>query len=313
MMSPGKKIFTIIVTHNGSETVFECLQSLQKSMLIPNIIVVENASTDDTPEIIQKFKNLVFLPQEKNIGFGQANNIGMKYALDHGADYVFLLNQDACVREDTLDTLVNFASENPQYGILSPIHLNGEGSAIDTKLVSYLNSGECNFLSDLFFSRTIVCYDVSFVNAAAWLISTDCVGKVGGFDDLFFMYGEDDDYCDRVLKFGYKIGIMPGSLIYHHRTGMRPKMTAWENIIQQAGYQASLIIAVIKKSRRPFLQTVILWRIDHHAAKLKLLFKGHFGDFLVLFLAGTRILVSLLRIYDHKKRSKQTRSFWLDN
>lgn len=309
-MNETLSVFVIVVTHNGADTIFDCLKSLEDSNLQVQTCVIENASTDDTPNIIRQFQNVIYLPQVINLGFGQANNIGMKYAMEHGADYVFLLNQDAKVKDDTIQILLNCAKQNPEYGILSPLHLNGDGSEIDEKVVAYLIRHKNNYLTDLYFRRVKECYDVDFINAAAWLISRDCIKTVGGFDDLFFMYGEDDDYCVRVRNFGFKIGVVPKSVVYHKRTGKRQSLSNWENIRKQAAYQSALIKARFKKSDKSFLLTFLLWRIDHCARKLELLVKGHFGDLVLMVLAGTNVLLNLFRIFFHKRQGLQGRAFW---
>ena len=303
-------VFAIVVSYNGSETICDCLDSLLNSGYTVKIIVVDNASTDDTPSLVQNYFDLTYFSLEQNIGFGQANNIGIKYALEHGADFVFLLNQDAIIRPDTLEVLVNYAAAHQDFGILSPLHLDGEGVEIDSKVVMYLTKDRVDFLSDLYLGRMKEVYEVNFINAAAWLISKECIKRVGGFDDLFFMYGEDDDYCHRAHMHGFKVGVLPSSTILHKRTGRKPAGNLWGNLKQQAGYNASLIKARLKKDPRSFLLSVILWRIDHFAGKLSLLVKGHFDDLVVLVMAGTIVLVNLPKIWSHKKISNKTQAFW---
>lgn len=309
-MNEPLSVYVIVVTHNGADTLYDCLKSVEKGRFPVHTIVVENASTDDSPNIISQFQDTIYLPQEINLGFGQANNIGMKYALFHGADYVFLLNQDALIKEDTIEILLNYAIKHPEFGILSPLHLNGDGTDIDDNVVMYLIRKKDNILSDLYFGQPKECYEVEFINAAAWFVSKDCVQEVGGFDDLFFMYGEDDDYCDRVKRHGFAIGVIPKSIMYHKRTGKRTGTSNWDNIKKQAGYQSAFIFARLKKSNRPFLVTVILWWIEYLAKIMELLVKGHFGDLAIMLLAGTDVCINLPRILSHKKQGLQGRAFW---
>ena len=309
-MNETLSVFVIVVTHNGADTIFDCLKSVEDSKFPLQTIVVENASTDNTPTIISQFQNVIYLAQAVNLGFGRANNVGMKYALENGADYIFLLNQDAVIRPDSLEVLVKFAAAHPEFGILSPLHLDGDGVEIDSKVVMYLTKNRTDFLSDLYFGRMKEIYEVTFINAAAWLISKECVNRVGSFDDIFFMYGEDDDYCHRAKMHGFKIGVLPGSTIFHKRTGRKPAGKLWENLKLQAGYNASLIKAHLKKDPRSFLLSVILWRIDHFAAKMTLLFKGHLDDLVVLIMAGTIVMVNLPKIWSHKMQSTKTKAFW---
>ena len=82
-------IFSIVVTYNGSKTICDCLESVKKSESYSQIIVIDNASTDETRSLVQNFLDIIFIPLDKNIGFGQANNIGIEYALNNDAEFVF--------------------------------------------------------------------------------------------------------------------------------------------------------------------------------------------------------------------------------
>ena len=94
----SKKIFVIIVTYKGHQWYERCFASLCNSEYPVQTIVIDNASNDGTVEYIRKyFPEIHLIESKENLGFGRANNIGMRYALDHGCDYVFLLNQDAAL------------------------------------------------------------------------------------------------------------------------------------------------------------------------------------------------------------------------
>ncbi len=184
------------------------------------VIIVDNNSTDATISFIEEnYPKAVLLKQKNNLGFGQANNIGISHALKEGADYVFLLNQDAYLQKDCVEKLIEAQKKHPEYGILSPIHLNGNGSRLDRNFSNYVSY---NFNPD-FYSDYILqkekrkVYEVPFVNAAGWLISKNCLETVGGFDPIFKHYGEDDNYCQRLRYHGLKIGVVPNIFIQHDR------------------------------------------------------------------------------------------------
>src|SRR5690606_28048723 len=89
-------IYTVIVTYNGMKWIGDCLESLCQSSILSNVIIVDNNSEDNTVGYLkEKFPEAVILPQNQNLGFGKANNLGISYALENGADFVFLFNQDA--------------------------------------------------------------------------------------------------------------------------------------------------------------------------------------------------------------------------
>lgn len=218
--------FIIIATYNAMPWLQSCLDSTKGYP----VVVVDNASQDETVSFIKSnYPNINLLPQNENLGFGQANNIGIKYALKQGAERVFLLNQDAYLVDNALEQLINTQQKHPEYGILSPIHLNGCADDFDKNFYQYLrryNADKC-MLFDNFQQMNKNLYQVSFVNAAAWLISKACLEKVGGFDPLFFHYGEDRNYCNRVLYHQFKIGVFTKAFIKHDREKRK------ENLIEK--------------------------------------------------------------------------------
>ena len=299
------RIFTIIVTYNGSKTISECLNSLQKSNLKVKTIVIDNASTDKTRLLIQEFSNIIFIPLEKNIGFGQANNIGIDYALDHDADFVFLLNQDAMVENDTIGKLVEIAVNNPDFGIISPLHLNGDYSEIDPNVIDYLHRGNRMFFNDLIFHNLQPVYKLPFINAAAWLISRKCIEAVGKFDPLFFMYGEDNDYCHRTLKRGFEIGLVPEAKIYHKRTINLPEKSGWDEIKYLSDRYAVFDIVKLIKTNKNSYKAIIFWIIDQNTKFIKLLINRAWKEIAILFFTFCKVVLKLKKIKKHKKQIQE--------
>lgn len=212
------RIYVIIVTYNGMKWIEECLKTIISSNIPVEIIVIDNNSSDFTVEFIrQNFGDVILLDQKKNLGFGIANNIGISYALSHDADYVFLVNQDVFIEPETIEKLVKVAEENSEFGIVSPIHFNGKGNAIDQSFHYYISKpSAAEYISDTvlgIFNKKI--YSLEMINAAAWLLPKKTLKIVGGFDPMFFLYGEDDNYCQRVLFHNLKIGITPFAKIRH--------------------------------------------------------------------------------------------------
>lgn len=222
------KIFVIVVTFNGMQWIENCLKSISNNSVSSNVIVIDNCSTDGTVEFIkQNFKNVHLLQQNKNLGFGAANNIGLNIALEKGGEYFVLLNQDAYLKENTIELLVEQMESNPEYGILSPVHLNGKGNGMDLLFQTYVTVNNCkDFYSDLFLRKELRnIYDVSFVNAAIWLLSKKTLHNVGGFNPYFFHYAEDNDYINRCQFKKLKIGIVPKSIALHDRDVSNRKLT----------------------------------------------------------------------------------------
>lgn len=214
------KVLVIVITYNAMPWVDKCLGSVKRSNCPADIYIVDNGSCDETQEYIRNnYPGVIFIQSESNLGFGRANNLGLKYALDNDYDYVYLLNQDAWIFSDTLDKLISAHKKHPEYGILSPMQCQANMHYMDNKFVTNVcyNIYRNQLINDLFFNERRSIYEVPNVMAAHWLISRECIIRVGGFSPTFPHYGEDDNYCDRARYFDYKIGIVPESVGVHDR------------------------------------------------------------------------------------------------
>ena len=205
-----KKIAVVIVTFNGEIWLKKNLNSLLNSNYPIDIIIVDNASTDKTISTIKEFSTVELIQSKENLGFGKANTIGIDFALKKGADAVFLLNQDTWIYENTISNLVEALFENPNLGIVSPLHYSADEKTFDENFNTYFNRFKKEEDSE---SIRIV----PFINAAAWLVSKECFTKTGYFDPIFSHYGEDRNFCERVKYHGFKIGVVKNSAICHDR------------------------------------------------------------------------------------------------
>ncbi len=216
------KIAAIVVTYNADRNnwIQKCLVSLFDSDVAIDVIVVDNASKDNTCNIINsQFPDVTLISSEKNLGFGGANNIGLETALKKGCSHFFLLNQDAWVEKDTVQKLVTLQDKNPEYGILSPLHLSGDGKKLDFHFISSASYSKCpDLCSDFILGlNTDRIYETENVCAAAWMLSKKCLELVGGFSPSFFHYAEDNNYIHRLQFKGLKAGIYPKVKMYHDR------------------------------------------------------------------------------------------------
>lgn len=212
------RIFAVIVTYNGMQHgwIEKCLESLRKSTMEITPIVIDNLSTDGTRDFVpQTFPEAIWMPQEENLGFGKANNIGIKYALEHDADYVLLLNQDATLHTDALKLMVE-ASDGES--LLSPLHLNGDGTGLDEmfrisiKIKEDIPDG-IQDIRQLPGKR----YKAGEICAACWLMPVGLIRKVGGFNPLFYHYGEDNNYYQRMVYHGVDTLLVPAAKMQHDR------------------------------------------------------------------------------------------------
>jgi len=254
------KVYAVVVTHNGSAWIRAALESLCDSSLPVSIVVVDNASGDDTAGIVRDFcpgAELLCLPA--NLGFGAANNRGIRHALSAGADYILLLNQDAKVTPEAVGRLVCLMEQHPDFGVLSPLQLSYDGDGIDPPFLSYMQSN-ASLIDDALLHRLQGVYEVPFVNAAVWMVRRTVFDEVGGFDPLFFMYGEDNDYCSRVRCRGFHIGIAPNITAHHRKDAPVFSSLGFKDLANRYYVQA---VHLLKRPDRSFFRNmpglIITW------------------------------------------------------
>lgn len=213
------KVLVIIVAYNFERWIDRCLGSLRQSTLRPDVLVVDNASKDNTVAAIGNgYPEVRLIKSKANLGFGKANNIGMKIACEEGYDAVYLMNQDAWVLPDTLVTLCKVSEAHADYGVVSPVHLDGTEAALDKGFAAYSGKKSKADIEALANGdRDIV--ELPFVNAAHWFIPVAVLRRMGGFSPLFHMYGEDVDLTNRLHHLGYKMGYTPLTAAIHDRGG----------------------------------------------------------------------------------------------
>lgn len=216
--SKEPKILAVVVTYNGEPYIRKCLDSLLQHDTKVDVVCVDNGSTDGTIEAVEnEYDAIEFIKSPNNLGFGKANNIGLSRALSEGYDYAFLLNQDAWVQPDCIEKLIQYSEANPICGVISPIHLNEKGDALDPKFGANLKRCHPSYGEDFSSLNPDSFYPMSWVNAAVWLIPKETLLKIGGFNEYYFMYGEDGDYCSRVKQHGFEIHITPLAKAHHAR------------------------------------------------------------------------------------------------
>jgi GT2 family glycosyltransferase len=213
------KIIAIVITYNGSKWVEKCFKSLINSTIPLKVLAIDNCSTDGTSDLIkEKFPSVEVIEKSNNLGFGKANNIGLKKVLEEDADYAFLLNQDAWVENNTVEKLIEISKSNFNYGIISPIHFNGKGDNFDSGFLNYSTSTleGTSFFFDLFMKHiTSNTISTNFINAACWLIPKRTLEIVGGFNPVFPHYGEDFEFFRR-LKKKHLIGVIAIDAKFYH-------------------------------------------------------------------------------------------------
>lgn len=206
------KTLTIIVSYNFMPWIDKCLGSMIQSGFPTDILVLDNDSKDETVKTIrEKYPQVKLIENHANLGFGKANNIGILYAIHEGYEAVLLLNEDAWLDPNTLEHLAKASREHPEYGIISPIHLTGNGDKPEKGFATYTG------IQDLKSIPNAEIVEVPFIDAAIWFIRTEVLKKTGLFAPIFYHYGEDKDLANRMTYYHFKIGYVPKVFGYHDR------------------------------------------------------------------------------------------------
>lgn len=216
-----KKVFVIIVTYKGKRWYDRCFNSLRESTIPVQTVVVDNSPGDEDAEYIKKhFPEVHVIKTNENLGFGRANNLGMRYALDNGCDYVFLLNQDTWIKPDTLSIMMPIVEQHPECGLFSPMHITADEKGLYIEIEDGSTDHGNSLLADCYFQSLQDIYYFKYINAAAWLLPRKTLETIGGFDPLYFVYGEDDNYLHRLQYHNLTIALIPKAQIIHdHQKG----------------------------------------------------------------------------------------------
>jgi GT2 family glycosyltransferase len=216
------KVSIIVLSYNAREDMVACLRSLEH-LTYPNVevIVVDNASTDGVVEAIKsEFGYLTLIETGKNLGFTGGNNVGIQRALEGGADYILLLNNDVVVAPDMIDVMVKAMEADPSIGVSGPTcyyyaqpeTIWSAGGTIDWShgLTSMIGLNELD--KGQFGEQP---RRVDFVTGCAIMGKRAVWEKAGLLDDKFFMYYEETEWCVRASRAGYGIIYVPQAMLWH--------------------------------------------------------------------------------------------------
>ena len=223
MVDLQKNAFGIIVlNHNGLEDTLECLNSILSSEMIPReIVLIDNGSTDGSQDMfIKKFSNdrritLIFL--ELNTGYAAGNNVGINYLLKRDVDIICILNNDTIVRSDFLMALRDCFKPGSSNQIATPKILYADGQTI-------WSTGEQIFYP-LLISRSAkgkpdknglkTWQNINGITGCAMAVRREVFERIGTFDENYFAYVEDVDFCKRAVDAGFKLTLCPLAIIIH--------------------------------------------------------------------------------------------------
>lgn len=230
-MKKRNDVAIIIVTYNSEDEISACLESVlqERKSITQQVIVIDNESSDGTVEIVkQKFPEVELVQPGKNLGFAAGVNLGVGLS---DAEFVLLFNPDAVVRDHAVDKVVEFARANPKYGLYGGRALDEEG-----KMDPSSCWGAPSLWSLLMFATGLSTFaprnslldpeslggwqrdtvrEVGIITGCFLLAARDVWDELKGFDERYFMYGEDADLAIRARKAGYAPVVFPGAEFIH--------------------------------------------------------------------------------------------------
>jgi GT2 family glycosyltransferase len=247
------RLSIVIVTWNAKKYVAECLDSLQAYCNDPatEIILVDNDSTDGTPELVRdSYPGVTLIRNEENLGFAKANNVGIRKCT---GEYIFLINSDVHVLDGCIEQMIGYLKENPRVGLLGPKMLGADGKSYRSYMgAPTLWNSFCRALAlDVLFPNSKVfggylmpyfkrdhIAEVDVLNGWFWATRREALNQVGLLDETFFIYGEDIDWSKRFHETGWKVVYFPDAESIHYGGASSSKAPIRFYIeMQKANYQ----------------------------------------------------------------------------
>lgn len=258
-MEKKSPLSIIIVTWNTAKITQKCVQTINKFLNNPEIIIVDNGSEDDTIELLSQEKNVKIIKNSVNLGFSKANNIGLHYATQK---YILFMNSDIELIDDSINNLLKYFKDKNNIGIIGPKFLNPDltpqasvfpqQSALNAFKEFYLN--QKNFYSK-YIPKTEKPVKVWAVSGGCILTRKSFFTSIGGWNEKYFFYFEDLDLCRKINKIGKDVIYFPQCQIIHRHGASGAKLADSAN-------QWRRLIPGSKKYHGPFNHYVInliLW------------------------------------------------------
>jgi len=290
----------VIVSWNVKDLLERCLASIaecsERAHLQCEIIVVENASTDGSADMIRRrFPDVRLITSDINLGFVKGNNAGVAHS---SGRYLLLLNPDTEVIGDALQTMVSYMEQRPRVGALGPMLLFPDGRVqpsrrrfptlvtafVESTVLQQWSPGNRALRRYYVLDRTDTeAQDVDWVIGACLLIRREAWEQAGPLDESFFMYSEELDWCRRLKQAGWRVVYIPDAKVVHHEG------------------QSSIQVAPARHIY--FQSSKVLYFRKHHGACT--------GEALRIFLLGTYVyqlcMETLKWVLGHKRPMRRER------
>jgi GT2 family glycosyltransferase len=222
MSHPRTQVAIVVVHYGDLNDTCLCLDSLARLQFDSyRVVIIDNGSAPSVaPEIAKKYPNAEVIRREVNGGWAGGNNTGIRHALDHGSEYIVLLNNDTTVAPNLLHSLIGAASWAPEFGIIGPvINFMDEPDAVRTDGFMYNRADQGGFFQrkkvPINSLEPVAISEVDIVNGCCMMVSARVFRVIGLIDERFFLVHEESDLCLRALQAGFHCGVINRALVWH--------------------------------------------------------------------------------------------------
>ena len=253
-MSIYNDVTLIVVCFKSEELIKSNLKELKKF----KTIIVDNSNSKETYNLVKDVPSIEYIKTIKNIGYGRANNLGVKNAK---TPYIMIINPDVVIDSDSIGLLYEKYLNYKNVGIVAPSLYDTNNKRRTNGSISRLKKDKSKNLNVQNLAEGDTCYD--FVVGCSLFMSRDFFNKIGGFDKDFFMYFEDNEICDKIYRNNKYILEIPDSKMIHR-----------EGLSSNFDYFTNIKLSIIHK-----ISEYIYYRKNMSVIRLYLIILKHFFDF----------------------------------
>lgn len=216
-MASSADVWAVTVNWNRGEDTLECIRSLEEAG-VRKLIVVDNGSTDNSISLIsEEAPWAIILEMKENAGYVRGMNAGLAWAMERGAEFILMMNNDAVATRGMVDTLLHCFREHPRAGIAGPMILYHNTSKV------WFAGGHFNRIwgyttHPMMDKDPPTCQEsrkVDFISGCVMMVKAEVLREIGLLDPSYWMYMEDVDLCIRAERAGYECWYVPSAIAYH--------------------------------------------------------------------------------------------------
>lgn len=213
-------VVSVILNTNRRADTLECLASLTANTSARmHIIVLDNDSSDGSVDAIREaFPNVEIIALRENRGYAGNNNVGIAAAVERGADWVFVLNEDTVIGPDCVQTLVAVGEGDPSIGIVGPLVYHHDEPDVIQSAGGGLSArweGFHHGQNERDAAQFRAPHDVDWISGCGILVRRAVIERIGGIDERFFIYWEETEWCVRAREAGWRIVHVPAASMWH--------------------------------------------------------------------------------------------------